>query len=252
MCHESPKAGGASKVTARIQEVTVVFERFKKARNAEVLGMHLARLKSLEEDQAHFTSEGRKDLVLAVNYELASEATRALLVLRKLEEQGVSGDPREGALLREALHHFTQLPGIPRREVGEKSPMEINGKYLQHQVLRAEWHRRFAPAKAEVVKESSEHVSQRGPDFGAPMDVWTASQIMHHFSVSQSVFDAKYQSYFITLRMADASGNWNEDIDEIGRAHGVLTVAEIAQAKHDFNQAVLNRIKLALAMQSHP
>jgi hypothetical protein len=190
-------------------------------------------MKSLEHTRAEYDTEGRRDMVLAVNYELASEATRTLLVIRKLEEiGGVFESAADVAPLRAAMQHFINLPGVPRGELSGTSRDKINALYDQHTIAEAA---RAEKAAVSTLADSDE--------------VWSAEQIMSAFGIGQQYFDVKYQSYCLALKLSGNSSNWNAKIDSIGRERGILTESEIMKARTDFNQAVLNRIKLALAME---
>ena len=87
-------------------------------------------------------SEGRRGMVLAINYELVSDATRGLESLRRLEEltpesERTSAQEAEGRELRKQLNILTVLPAIALWRVtgrgGETraSEEEIDEKYRE-------------------------------------------------------------------------------------------------------------------------
>lgn len=78
--------------------------------------------------------------------------------------------------------------------------------------------------------------------------VWTKEEIIEHFDISEEQFAAKYQSYALTLRFSEKSSDWNSDVDNFARSRGALTEREIAIARNNFHQAVLNRVKLAFTV----
>jgi hypothetical protein len=52
----------------------------------------------------------------------------------------------------------------------------------------------------------------------------------------------------MALSMSGKESGWNDDIDGLARQVGALTDEEIEAARTDFNQAVVNRIKMRVAM----
>jgi tetratricopeptide (TPR) repeat protein len=77
----------------------------------------------------------------------------------------------------------------------------------------------------------------------------TAGNLPAELGITQEQFDIWYQSYQFALQMSSKSSNWNDDIDTMAREVGALTEAQIAAARTDFQQAVLNRIRLRVAME---
>jgi tetratricopeptide (TPR) repeat protein len=67
--------------------------------------------------------------------------------------------------------------------------------------------------------------------------------------ISEEEFQMWYQGYQLSLSMDGKQSNWNDDIDDLARSIGALTEAEIAKARTDFHQAILNRIKMRIAME---
>lgn len=78
--------------------------------------------------------------------------------------------------------------------------------------------------------------------------VWTKDDIISHYGITEHYFTIKYMSYGVALRASGKSSHWNDDIDALATSRGALTHREIELARTDFNQAVMNRVKLALAM----
>jgi hypothetical protein len=211
-----------------------MYKEFQRRRNVEALGGHLARMKSLEAARAEYEAENRRDMVLAVNYELASEAARTLLVIRKLEELGgVFERSQDIEPLRKAMQEFSNLPGIPRDQLQYRSPAEIDSMYVRYRI----------PDMDMLL-----HPLPPEPD----PEIWDRERIMSHFGIGDEYFARKYQSYAMTLTMSGATAHWNSDIDDIGRQRSILTEAEVQRAATDFHQAVLNRVKLALHMEREP
>jgi hypothetical protein len=107
-----------------------MFKEYRRRRNVVALGGHTSRLASLKEIRDQYDQEGRKDMVLAFNFELASEATRALLVVRKLQELGgVFGSPDDASQIRASLEYYSNLPGVPQHSVKLTPRSEIDRLY---------------------------------------------------------------------------------------------------------------------------
>jgi hypothetical protein len=96
---------------------------------ATQLGEHLAwidRLRASRLDHLNDAlrleelSDFDRGRVLALNFELASHASRSLSLIRQLEEMGDSTslfEPTQLAQLRTALRSLEDLPAVPRRDV---------------------------------------------------------------------------------------------------------------------------------------
>lgn len=102
----------------------------RRAKNRETLAWHVQQMSSLEATRTELEREGQRGMVLAVNYELVSHATRALAALRKLEELG-------GSLpdLRRYLLAILDLPAVPRSELNERPKAEIDRLFEEYQGL---------------------------------------------------------------------------------------------------------------------
>lgn len=113
---------------------------------------------------------------------------------------------------------------------------------LQHMRPLEEEFMRQAEASGSSESGSSEQEdeSEYGPALKAMMD---------EYGIAEEVVQRKYVSYALTLRLSGRNSDWNEDVDEHARAIGALSEQEIAAARHDFHQAVLNRIKIALVSE---
>jgi tetratricopeptide (TPR) repeat protein len=66
--------------------------------------------------------------------------------------------------------------------------------------------------------------------------------IVAEFALAQGEFDLLYQSYQFSLTFTGNQTNWNDEIDDYARSIGALRNAEIALAKSNLHQAILNRI----------
>ena len=77
------------------------------------------------------------------------------------------------------------------------------------------------------------------------------STILLQFKMEESVFQALYDSYEISLTMHNINSSWNEGIDELAREISALTDKEIEVALTDLQRAILNRIIMNRCMM-HP
>lgn len=66
--------------------------------------------------------------------------------------------------------------------------------------------------------------------------------ILEEFGLPEQMFVLHYVSYFMALVFNRAPGGWNNDIEGFARSLGALRESEIALAKTNFHQAILNRI----------
>ena len=64
----------------------LVFRNLRRSRHAERFSYHLQRIDRSLHMREEYVKEGRHGMVLAINYELVSDATRALDSLRRIEE----------------------------------------------------------------------------------------------------------------------------------------------------------------------
>ena len=76
-------------------------------------------------------------MALAVNYELASHASRAIGLLRQVDELRPSDQMMdlESIRIRDLLNRCSALPAIPRREVGWHSAEHVEELYDQYYLL---------------------------------------------------------------------------------------------------------------------
>ena len=51
-----------------------------------------------------------------------------------------------------------------------------------------------------------------------------------------------FTGYTVSLRLSGETANWNADIDDFSRSLEALSEEEIALAKTDIKQAILNRV----------
>jgi tetratricopeptide (TPR) repeat protein len=72
--------------------------------------------------------------------------------------------------------------------------------------------------------------------------------IARQLGISQDLFDIWYRRYTAALETGERSSDWNTDIDDLARQVGALTEQEISRGRTDLHQAVLNRVKLRIAM----
>lgn len=105
-----------------------------------------------------------------------------------------------------------------------------------------EKHQRTAEVEIDRQKTSADWQTESN----VPPEVWNKKDIIKYFCITEEYFSVRYESYSFALRMSGKSSHWNEDVDEFARERKVLTEREIAIAQYDFNQAVLNRVKLRL------
>lgn len=76
------------------------------------------------------------------------------------------------------------------------------------------------------------------------------SVICSRFGVTRDVFNVKYQSYSLTLKLSRATEDWNQDIDELLIRNQLVSADAIGLASEELHQALLNRVILAFFMES--
>jgi tetratricopeptide (TPR) repeat protein len=94
---------------------------------------------------------------------------------------------------------------------------------------------------SEVARNELAYIAQRRKRAGG-------EGLASELGVTQEQLDIWYRSYQFGLSASGRTGHWNDDIDALARQVGALTEDEIVRAHTDFNQAVLNRIKLRVVM----
>ena len=121
----------------------LVFKNLRRSRHAERFSYHLQRIDRSLHMREEYVKEGRHGMVLAINYELVSDATRALDSLRRIEELTPADQLtlQEGAdytEVRGQLSGLLKLPALPAwRVTGPSSDpkhatqMEIDELYSQ-------------------------------------------------------------------------------------------------------------------------
>lgn len=105
-----------------------MFERFRTAKKAETLEWHVYEIAKLERLREVYEVAGQREMVLAVNSELVSHASRGLTLLRKLEEGALRPDA-DLSNVRSYLTANAYLPGIPRPAVDSASSEEVERLY---------------------------------------------------------------------------------------------------------------------------
>jgi hypothetical protein len=94
-----------------------------------------------------YEKDGLHGMVLAINYELISDATRALDALRRIEEltpdhQISVASRTEIEALREQLNPLTSLPALPRWRVQDPDAGGEQASHAEIERLHAEYRRR--------------------------------------------------------------------------------------------------------------
>ena len=115
----------------------------RRAHHTERLKYHFQRIQTSLAMRAQYRTEGNRGNVLAVNYELVSDATRALDALRRIEELTpdhlMSSDQRARSIaLRRWFSDLIALPALPKWRVSgqasgpdQASQAEIDSLYEQ-------------------------------------------------------------------------------------------------------------------------
>ena len=127
-----------------------MLRELRRRRLGRELDHHLMRVQRSLSMRSEYEAEGRKGMVLAVNYELVSDSTRALQALRQLEELTPHGRLPEGApakiaALRTELTQHCLLPAIPAWRIQSRaddraSPEEIEAAYQAYRQMGAGGH----------------------------------------------------------------------------------------------------------------
>lgn len=223
----------------------MVFRGIRRTKNKAALEFHLYKISALGQIRREWELKGRREQVLGVNFEMASHAARALSALRHLEELGEVLSPTEAGDLRSSLSHVLNLPAIAEGQLPTTSIEEINRTYSNY--------RQYNFPDDESIEDShpnSGASSSPEPVGDESLAVEEFEEIASQFGVPEEMVSRKYMSYFMALRASGSTENWNEDIDDHARSIGALTEEQIDRARTDFNQAVLNRVIVALAMLS--
>lgn len=93
----------------------MLFRKGRLARHLETLHSHIHMIGKLEDSRDGYEQDGLEGMVLAVNYEIMSHATRALTELRKAEE--LSRGDLDGAQMRDYLTPKVDLPALRRDQL---------------------------------------------------------------------------------------------------------------------------------------
>lgn len=97
------------------------------AKHLKTLQWHVHMIGKLEFSRDNYERDGLKVMVLAVNYEIMSHASRALAELRKAEE--LSGGEVDGTEMREYLAPKVDLPAVRRDEVDSVPGERVDSLY---------------------------------------------------------------------------------------------------------------------------
>lgn len=108
------------------------FAGIRTARCREQLMWHLQQMESLSADRDAWESQGRHERVLSVNFEMVSHASRALGVLRELEELGDHTILGPTTKLRTYLAAHLALPNVPQHALGRTSQADIERLYAAY------------------------------------------------------------------------------------------------------------------------
>jgi tetratricopeptide (TPR) repeat protein len=96
--------------------------------------------------------------------------------------------------------------------------------------------------RARELKERVLQAPDSPPSDLATPPIRDRDAIVAEFALTQGEFDLLYQSYQFSLTSAGNQTNWNDEIDDYARSICALRNAEIASAKSNLHQAILNRI----------
>lgn len=105
----------------------VLFRKQKIAKHLETLKWHVHMIGQLETSRDNYEQDGLKVMVLAVNYEIMSHASRSLAELRKAEE--LSKGEVNGHEMREYLTPKVDLPAVRRDEADYISQQTVDALY---------------------------------------------------------------------------------------------------------------------------
>jgi hypothetical protein len=118
-----------------------MFNNIRRNRQTARLAYHVQRIDTSLRMRQRYITEGLHGMVLAVNYELASDATRAIDALRRIEEltpdhELAPGQRAEFGAMRSRLARLIDLPSLPAWRVAARSgdtgyvpPAEIAALY---------------------------------------------------------------------------------------------------------------------------
>jgi len=120
-----------------------VFKKIRRNRHALRLANHIQRIDTSIAMRERYQSEGRKGMVLAINYELASDAMRALDALRRVEELTTAlsegGDRGDLEAVRRRLFDLTSLPALPLSRVRGDSSLSSRASQAEIEALYAQF-----------------------------------------------------------------------------------------------------------------
>lgn len=220
----------------------------------EKVKLHSSRIRSLLQDRVQADIQREKAMVLAINYEIVSNATRAMSALRKVEEIGVpTGLEREVQEIRSWLKDYLDLPAIPRREMDSTPQSTIGRLYGDYERLQG----RFDEESngQEEVQRFPDNVANPHqasmPSKEEQRGTRRLDRMAEDFDIPEDVIARKFKSYALTIQSSSQGSDWNADIDDEAREVGALTEEQIEGAKSNPLTAVVNRVKLALVMEGY-
>lgn len=107
----------------------MIFGRRKLQSHLEQLRWHTSKIGELELMRDDYEAHGLDVMVLAVNWEIVSHASRALGELRKAEE--LSAAAMNGGEMRDFLKPKLDLPALPRNQVDTTDPAQVVRLYSE-------------------------------------------------------------------------------------------------------------------------
>jgi hypothetical protein len=96
---------------------------------------------------------------------------------------------------------------------------------------------------------SAPSLVQNGDEAGGYELTPVLRSMMKEYGIPDEVIRRKYLSYSLALEASGSKSNWNDDVDDHARRIGALTEGEIQRARSDFDQAVVNRVVVALVSE---
>lgn len=218
----------------------------------EKVKLHSLRIRSLLQDRVQYDIDREKRMVLAINYEIVSNATRAMTALRKVEELGVPADLKsEVREIRAWLKDGMDLPGIPRSAVEAASQSEVGRLYGDYEKLQGRFDWGTPDTRETGTPQSEGRTRDEGvsPSEEEKRVARWLERMSKGYGIPKDVIQRKLELYAQALRVSDQSSDWNADIDDVAREVGALTEEQIEAARTDRLTAVVNRVKVALVME---
>src|SRR5262249_22785801 len=76
-----------------------------------------------------------------------------------------------------------------------------------------------------------------------PAAIAARKSLTEQFAKSEEEFDRLFASYHVSLGLSEKQQDWNEGMAELAKAAGIAA-SRIVAAKHDFMEAVFQRIEI--------